>query len=80
MSNFFVGLVSFVLLTFAVVVVAAEKREDVHDSAELVQPLMVGMKAPDFTVRDVENQVFEFKADAQTKPVVLTFFRGGWCP
>ncbi len=41
---------------------------------------MIGMKAPDFTVRDVENQVFEFKADAQSKPVVLTFFRGGWCP
>ena len=80
MSNFFVGLVSFVLVAFAVTVVAAEKREDIHDSAELVQPLMIGMKAPDFTVRDVENQVFEFKANAQAKPVVLTFFRGGWCP
>ena len=80
MNKFFAGLAVFVLVVFSVAGVAAEKREDIHDSAEHVQPLMVGMKAPDFTVRDVENQVFEFKADAQSKPVVLTFFRGGWCP
>jgi len=80
MNKFFAGLAAFVLLAFSVAVMAVERREDIHDSAELVQPLMVGMKAPDFTVRDVENQVFEFKADAQAKPVVLTFFRGGWCP
>jgi peroxiredoxin len=80
MNDFFAGLAVFFLVVFSATVMAAEKREDIHDSADQVQPLMVGMKAPDFTVRDVENRVFEFKADAQTKPVVLTFFRGGWCP
>jgi peroxiredoxin len=80
MNNFFAGLAVFFLVVLSATVMAAEKREDIHDSADQVQPLMVGMKAPDFTVRDVENRVFEFKADAQTKPVVLTFFRGGWCP
>jgi peroxiredoxin len=80
MNEFFAGLTAFVLVVFSVAVMATEKREDIHDSADQVQPLMIGMKAPDFTVRDVENRVFEFKADAQTKPVVLTFFRGGWCP
>lgn len=80
MNIFFSGLAAFVLVVCSGTVMAAETREDIHDSAELVQPLMVGMKAPDFTVRDAENRVFDFKADAQTKPVVLTFFRGGWCP
>jgi peroxiredoxin len=80
MNDFFAGLAVFFLVVFSATVIAAEKREDIHDSADQVQPLMIGMKAPDFTVRDVENRVFEFKADAQTKPVVLTFFRGGWCP
>ena len=55
-------------------------RTVIHAGADLVQPLLAGMQAPGFTVRDVENQVFQFKAGAQPRPVVLTFFRGGWCP
>jgi peroxiredoxin len=59
---------------------AGDKREKIHASAEEVQPLLVGMKAPDFSVRDVENNPFNFMAGKQAKPVILTFFRGGWCP
>lgn len=61
-------------------IMAADSREDIHASADQVQPLMAGMKVPDFTVRDVENELFQFKAEKQAKPIVLTFFRGGWCP
>ena len=74
------GLMAIMLMVFSVTVMAANTREDIHDSADQVQPLLAGMKAPDFTVRDVKDQAFQYKADAQTKPVVLTFFRGGWCP
>ncbi|MGB5292276.1 MAG: peroxiredoxin-like family protein [Lysobacterales bacterium] len=59
---------------------AADKREDIHASAEEVQPLLIGMKAPSFTVRDVRNQTVKFAAGEQVKPIVLSFFRGGWCP
>ena len=58
----------------------AQGRTDIHPSADEVQPLLIGMKAPDFTVQDVENQTFRFESGAQDKPIVLTFFRGGWCP
>jgi len=68
------------LVGFSVVSNAADDRTDIHSSAEEVQPLLVGMVAPDFTVRDVENQVFSFESGTQAKPIVLTFFRGGWCP
>jgi peroxiredoxin len=68
------------LMVFFAVNLAADTREDIHGSADQVQPLLAGMKAPDFTVRDVENQVFHFEAGVQAKPIVLTFFRGGWCP
>ena len=73
-------LIMALLMGFSVVSMAGDKREDIHASAEDVQPLMIGMKAPEFTVRDVENQVVRFEPGAQVKPVVLTFFRGGWCP
>jgi len=65
---------------FSAASMAAEKREDIHASADQVQPLLIGMKAPAFTVRDVENRTVKFNAAAQTRPIVLTFFRGGWCP
>lgn len=68
------------LMVSSTTAVAASTREDIHDSADQVRPLLAGMKAPDFTVRDVRNQVFEYKSDTQSKPIVLTFFRGGWCP
>ena len=59
---------------------AGNDRQAIHASAESVQPLLPGMKAPDFSVRDVIGKPFEFSADEMEKPLVLTFFRGGWCP
>ena len=74
------GLVLPILMVFSVVSMAAGKREDIHASADQVQPLLAGMQAPGFTLKDAQNQVFKFEPGAQDKPVVLTFFRGGWCP
>ena len=75
-----IGLVITILMAFTVTGMAAEKREDIHASADQVQPLLPGMRAPDFTLRDAENHEFRFESGEQDKPVVLTFFRGGWCP
>jgi peroxiredoxin len=75
-----IWLVSLMFVVLSSTVFAANSREAIHESAEQVQPLLAGMMAPDFSVRDVENKPFEFKADSMDKPVVLTFFRGGWCP
>ena len=72
------GLSIFLLVGFSVVGMAGDNRTDIHPSAEEVQPLLVGMEAPDFTLRNVEDQEFNFKSGKQAKPIVLTFFRGGW--
>jgi len=80
MKKLVTGFLIFLLVGFSVVSMAADDRTDIHSSAEEVQPLMVGMEAPDFTLRDVEDQAFIFKSGTQAKPIVLTFFRGGWCP
>ena len=74
------GLSIILLVGFSVVCMAGDSRTDIHSSAGEVQPLLIGMEAPDFTLRDVENQAFSFKSGTQAKPIVLTFFRGGWCP
>jgi peroxiredoxin len=70
----------FLLMGFSFTCMATGTREDIHASAEEVQPLLPGMSAPDFSVRDVNNQAFTYARGTQAKPIVLTFFRGGWCP
>lgn len=80
MSRFITGLMATSLLLFSAPDTAADSREAIHPDAEHVQPLLPGMKAPDFTVRDVQGQAFQYTAAGQKKPLVLSFYRGGWCP
>ncbi|MDH3646462.1 MAG: AhpC/TSA family protein [Gammaproteobacteria bacterium] len=49
------------------------------DSSEIM-PLLAGMPAPEFTVRGADGEGYTFVAGPRNKPVVLTFYRGGWCP
>ena len=80
MNKFLLGLIATLMILSSVVSIAADQREDIHASAEQVQPLLPGMKAPVFTLEDVNSQPFLFQADQFDKPLVLSFFRGGWCP
>jgi peroxiredoxin len=52
----------------------------IADSAEHAQPLQAGQDAPQFTVRNVDNEPFVFDPRNLDRPVVLITFRGGWCP
>ena len=49
-------------------------------NAESITPLLPGMKAPQFEIRDVTGKLIAINPEKLEKPVVLTFFRGGWCP
>lgn len=62
------------------VVFAGDERTDIHDSAEQVMPLLPGMRAPAFELRDANGDAVAFDPAGMDKPLVLTFFRGGWCP
>ena len=74
------GLVAICLLVISMADALAGNREDIHASAELVQPLLPGMKTPEFFVKDIEGRDFRFDPRVLDKPLVLTFYRGGWCP
>jgi len=74
------GLIAAILISTSALSIAADQREDIHASADQVQALMPGMKAPVVTLKDVNGQPFLFQPDKFDKPLVLTFFRGGWCP
>ena len=55
-------------------------RTAIHEKAELAQPLMPGMEAPAFTILDPSGQEVSFDPGALDAPVIITFYRGGWCP
>jgi peroxiredoxin len=68
------------LLLLSVSTLVAADRTDIHANAEAVQPLMPGMGAPAFELRTADDQAFAFDPASMERPVVVTFFRGGWCP
>ena len=80
MSRIVVSLSVFLLAAFTSHLPAQDTRKAIHEKAEQVQPLLPGMMAPAFTVRDVEGNAVVFDPAGLEKPLVLTFFRGGWCP
>lgn len=55
-------------------------RPAIADSAENVQPLKNGERAPDFTVRAVDGSAVSIQPGQTGRPMLLITFRGGWCP
>lgn len=53
---------------------------EIFDAPEQVRPVLPGMQAPTFRVIDVDGEVMEIDPAKLEKPVILTFYRGGWCP
>ncbi len=49
-------------------------------SADLIEPLQVGDRAPRFIVETVNHDPFVFDPFSLERPVIAISFRGGWCP
>lgn len=60
----------------AMVKAEAECRAD----AAAATPLGVGAHAPDFTLKDSDKRQHRLSDYLARGPVLLAFFRGGWCP
>lgn len=54
--------------------------KDYFDQAEQVTPLLPGMSIPAFTALTPDGKSVEFDPANLSKPFILTFYRGGWCP
>lgn len=78
--NIIVLTLSMLLLCVPDQTLAGGDRSDIHGDANEVQPLLPGMAAPAFQLRDATGAEVNFDPSNLQKPVILTFFRGGWCP
>lgn len=56
------------------------KVEELRASALFDQALRSGQTAPDFTLPDAQGRPVTLSGLLRGGPVVITFYRGGWCP
>jgi peroxiredoxin len=80
MNKQFAPLIAVLLLAFAGPVLGESTRSEIHAAAIDVQPLLPGMQAPSFNVMNAKGETVHYAPAAMQKPLVVTFFRGGWCP
>jgi len=59
---------------------AAPAPKSVTPSPAPPVALKVGDKLPDFTVKNTQNQDVAIASLYAKQPIVLTMYRGGWCP
>jgi peroxiredoxin len=45
-----------------------------------VRPLMIGQPVPGTELKTAEGGGFDLQAAAREQPLVVIFYRGGWCP
>jgi peroxiredoxin len=58
----------------------ADGITSVSNSGILNSALNVGDKAPNFTLKNALNKSVSLYSELANGPVVLTWYRGGWCP
>jgi peroxiredoxin len=67
------------IAAFTCLLLALAAHAATPDDATKVSPLEAGATAPDFIVRNADGSDHRFQARELNKPVVLIFYRGGWC-
>lgn len=60
--------------------VLARATEDLMKSGQAERAIHQGQAAPDFTLPDAKGRVVRLSELLAKGPVILTFYRGGWCP
>jgi len=58
----------------------APLRTAVAPSAETINPISVGQSAPDVAVQHTDGTPITIPSMVEEGPVLLVFYRGGWCP
>ena len=52
----------------------------VPQKPEDISPLLTGENIPPVTLPDAQGKPFDLSAAVASKPTILIFYRGGWCP
>jgi peroxiredoxin len=64
----------------AVVATLGSEIKKLAESGIAEKALKVGARAPNFRLPNAQGGTFELSMQLSKGPVVVTFYRGGWCP
>lgn len=67
-------------IILALILISPLSNAEIYSDQNDVRPLLPGTQVPAFEVKTVEGEIVRVQPDALEKPVVVTFYRGGWCP
>jgi peroxiredoxin len=56
------------------------KAQNIPSNAEDISPMLIGETLPNAHLQDTNGNDIELINILKTKPTVLVFYRGGWCP
>ena len=59
---------------------APQSNAQIPDKPENISPLLIGETLPKASLQDTDGKSIELSSILQSKPSVLVFYRGGWCP
>ncbi|OJJ17700.1 antioxidant AhpC [marine bacterium AO1-C] len=68
------------LALVALFATAFRMGEPVPQKAEDVSPLLIGESIPEASLMGMNGQEVNLKKFVESKPTVVIFYRGGWCP
>ena len=57
-----------------------EQEYRVPQHPEHISPLLIGESIPMSTLKDLNGKSFDLNRAIASKPTILIFYRGGWCP
>jgi len=69
-----------IAITLLIALILAVANAEIYRTADQVSPLLPGQTIPALRVLDLDGEFMEIDPDKLDRPVVLTFYRGGWCP
>lgn len=69
-----------IVLLVTIMLTSLVTNAEIYDNPEDVRPLLPGMSVPSFMLKTVSGETETINPSSLEKPVVITFFRGGWCP
>ena len=69
-----------IIFLFALLPFVASQADEVAGDAWSINPVLIGAKAPAFEAVSANGDMFHFDPENRTKPAVIIFYRGGWCP
>lgn len=71
---------TLILTLFSLLLLPSVGAARVADTAEDIQPIMVGAGLPEVTLTNINGEKVNLNELVKAKPTLLVFYRGSWCP